>query len=74
MVDLAPDSLFFFSQSAPLIFGKFQGILNSSGAAGAYIRIPNAPGLSGFRFFVSFVTVASGKVKAVARTQGYTIL
>ena len=74
VVDLTPDNLFFLSQVAPGVFVNFQGVLDPKGAASASILIPNAPGLRGLRFFVSFVTVATGKVKAVARTQGYTIL
>ena len=72
-IDLTPDGLFFFSIAVPSVFVNFQGVLDLQGTAIASIKIPAVPALKGFRFFVSFVTVQSGAIKAVANTAGFTI-
>lgn len=71
-VDLAPDALFFLSQSVPALFPGFVGTLGANGSAPAGIVIPNGP-LQGLRFYVSFVTFTGAGLQAIANTAGFTI-
>jgi len=72
VVDLALDPLFILSQAAPAVFVNFQGLLDANGSALALVLIPAGP-LKGLRFYVSFVTIQGGAIRAVANTQGFTI-
>jgi hypothetical protein len=72
-IDLTPDPFFFLSLAAPGVFVNFQGVLDAQGSALAAVAVPPIPGLKGFRFFVSFVTVRGSALNAVANTVGFTI-
>jgi len=57
-IPLTPDPLFFLSGQARSIFRNYQGILDGSGRATAFVAIPNLKPLAGFTFFTSFITAA----------------
>jgi len=56
-IPLNLDPLFGLSQTVPAIFQKFQGILNASGQAVAFVNIPAVPALKGFSFYVAGVII-----------------
>jgi len=56
-VPLTPDALCYLAGQAPSIFRNFAGVLDSSGAGSYSILIPPLPGLRGFVFYTTFLTV-----------------
>jgi hypothetical protein len=72
-IQLVPDALFFQSLTNAGIFRGFQGVLNGQGEAQATVNVPRIPGLRGFRFFASAVTLVQGRVSTIAETIGATI-
>lgn len=72
IVDLATDDLLRGSLSGAPLFAGFAGRLDQTGSAVGTITIPQAVP-RGTRFFVSFVTIGSGRILSVANTAGFTI-
>ncbi|MBN2490521.1 MAG: hypothetical protein JXQ29_06710 [Planctomycetes bacterium] len=54
---LAADNLFFASLTAPSVFQRFEGLLDTTGTAVGAVNVPNIPALAGLYFSIAFVTV-----------------
>jgi len=72
-VYLGLDVLFAYSITNTGIFSRFQGALNIKGEAFPRVQIPNAPALSGFRFYAAAITVNLNQLSVISDPIGVTI-
>jgi len=72
-IPLDPDPFFFLSLTNPQLFQNFTGALDATGRAVMSIRIPNASGLRGFRFFVAAVTHDAKSIRRITEPFGVTV-
>jgi len=67
IIPVVLDPLFAMSQTMPVFFEGFQGVLTLSGTGKARIHVPAIPALSGLRIYVTFVTLQAGAPDGISR-------